>query len=132
MKTVGIGTRVLNFLIDTIVIFIISYLISKINQWYAQQYKIAGVTFKYYYNFGTIFFAVLFVYYTVMELLFARTIGKFLSYSKVVNAEGKKPNFFQILFRSIIRLTIIDMFFIPFLDKTLHDYFSKTNVVEID
>ncbi len=132
MKTVGIGTRVLNFLIDTIIIFFISYWISKMNQWYAEQYKIAGYTFKYYYPFSTIFFAVLFVYYTLMELVFTRTIGKFLSYSKVVNAEGKRPNFFQVIIRSAVRLTIIDIFFIPFLDKTLHDYFSKTNVVEID
>ena len=132
MKTVGIGTRVLNFLIDTIIIFFISYLISKINHWYAEQYKIAGYTYPFYYNFGTIFFAVLFVYYTLMEILFARTFGKFLSYSKVVNAQGKRPNIIQILIRSVIRLTIIDMFFIPFLDKTLHDYLSKTNVVEID
>ncbi|MBS4043977.1 MAG: RDD family protein [Chitinophagaceae bacterium] len=132
MKTVGIGTRILNFLVDTIVIFIISYALSKLNQWYAQQYKIAGVKFNYYYNFGTIFFFVLFVYYTIMEIIFARTCGKFLSYSKVVNKEGKRPNVFQVLIRSAVRLTIIDMFFIPFLDKTLHDYLSKTNVVEID
>ncbi len=132
MKTVGIGTRVLNFLIDTIIIFFISYLISKINLWYAEQYRIAEVKFNYYYPFSTIFFFVLFVYYTIMELLFSRTIGKFLSYSKVVNEKGKRPNIFQILVRSTIRLTIIDMFFIPFLDKTLHDYLSKTNVVEVD
>ena len=131
MKTVGIGTRVLNFLIDTIVIFIISYYVSKINQWYAEQYKINGYVFKYYYNFGTIFFAILFVYYFLLELLFKRTVGKFLSYSKVVNNNNGKPSFIQIFIRSLVRLTIIDMFFIPFLDKTLHDYLSKTNVVEI-
>jgi hypothetical protein len=58
-------------------------------------------------------------------------LGKLASYSKVVNNAGKRPNILQILIRSLIRLTIIDMFFIPFLDKTLHDYCSKTNVVEV-
>jgi hypothetical protein len=32
--------------------------------------------------------------------------------------------------RSASRLVLIDMFFIPFLDKTLHDFFSNTEVVE--
>ncbi len=93
MKTVGIGTRVLNFLVDTIVVFFISYQISKINDWYAEQYKIAGVKFEFYYAFSTIFFFILFVYYTIMELIFTRTIGKFLSYSKVVNSARKKTKY---------------------------------------
>ncbi|HXL54878.1 MAG TPA: RDD family protein, partial [Chitinophagaceae bacterium] len=63
--------------------------------------------------------------------LFSRTPGKWLSLSKVVNKKGKKTSFLQILLRSIVRLTIIDCFFIPFLDKPLHDYVSKTEVVEV-
>ena len=132
MKIVGFGTRVFNFLIDTLVIFIISYLVSKINLWYAEQYRMQNMNYKYYLSFGYIFFIVLFFYYTIFELIFLRTVGKFFSYSKVVNHQNKRPNPFQIILRSLVRLTIIDMFFIPFLDKTLHDYLSKTNVVEID
>ncbi len=131
MKQVGIGTRILNFIVDCLVILLISYIISKVNDWYAEQFKIQNVPFKYQFQFGYLFFTVLFFYYTLFELIFGRTIGKFLSFSKVVNSQNKKPNFFQIIIRSIVRLTIIDMFFIPFLDKTLHDYLSKTNVVEI-
>ena len=71
------------------------------------------------------------VYYLFFETLFKRTPGKWLSFSKVVNNNGGKPAFWQILVRSVIRLTIIDCFFIPFLDKTLHDYLSKTEVVEV-
>ena len=58
MKQVGIGTRTLNFLIDSMVILLISYVISKINDYYAQQYKIQNVPFKYYFNFGYLFFVV--------------------------------------------------------------------------
>lgn len=131
MKQVGIGTRTLNFLIDSMVILLISYVISKINDYYAQQYKIQNVPFKYYFNFGYLFFVVLFFYYFLLELLFKRTVGKFLSFTKVVTTKNTKPNMAQIFVRSLIRLTIIDMFFIPFLDKTLHDYLSKTLVVEV-
>ncbi len=124
MKSVGIGTRVINFLVDTIVVFTIAYIAAKINKYYAFQQRMIYV------QFGYVFFASLFVYYTICEVLFARTLGKLASYSKVVNSEGKRPNILQVLIRSAIRVTIIDMFFIPFLDKTLHDYCSKTNVVE--
>lgn len=131
MKQVGIGTRILNFIIDSLMILLISYVISKVNDWYAEQFKIQNMPFNYHFQFGYLFFTVLFFYYTILEIIFGRTIGKFLSFSKVVNNQNRKPNFIQIIIRSIVRLTIIDMFFIPFLDKTLHDYLSKTNVVEI-
>ena len=129
MKQVGIGTRTLNFIVDSLVILLIAYLIGKVNEYYAQQFKLNNAKFNYYFNFGYLYFAVLFFYYFLCELLFTRTIGKLFSFTKVVNNKGKRPNILQILIRSIIRLTIIDMFFIPFLDKTLHDYLSKTNSI---
>lgn len=123
-RKVGIGTRILNFLIDTLVIFAITYLLYKGYKWYAFQYHKPLI------YFGPMFFAVMFVYYTVFEWLTAGTLGKKASLTKVISLNGKKPTFLQVLIRSIVRLTIIDMFFIPFLDKTLHDYLSKTDVVE--
>ncbi|MFY7965975.1 MAG: RDD family protein [Chitinophagaceae bacterium] len=126
MKQVGIGTRVINFLVDTIAIFAIAYIATKINQYFALQHRAI------YIRFGYVFFACLFAYYFICEALFARTLGKLVSLTKVVTNSNNKPNVLQILLRSLVRLTIIDMFFIPFLnDKTLHDYISKTNVVEI-
>jgi uncharacterized RDD family membrane protein YckC len=126
MKKVGIGTRVLNFIVDTIIVFFIAFAVYKIRNWYVMYYHAT------YYYFGWYFFAALFVYYTFFESIWARTPGKWLTYSKVVDANNNKPNFTKIIIRSLIRVTIIDMFFIPFLnDKTLHDYASKTEVVEI-
>ena len=124
MQTTGIGTRVINFLVDTLIIAIISGL--SYHGWtiYVLFYPYPG------FNFGWFFFGTLFIYYTFFEALFSRTPGKWITYSKVVNRQGKKPSFFQIIVRSITRLIIIDLFFIPFLDKTLHDFTSKTEVVE--
>jgi uncharacterized RDD family membrane protein YckC len=125
MQTVGIGTRVLNFLVDTTLIGIISGL--SFHGWnlYVMFYHYQG------FNFWQFFFAIAFLYYIFFETIFARTPGKWVSYSKVVDKQGNRPSFPKILLRSITRLIIIDMFFIPFLDKTLHDYFSNTEVVEI-
>lgn len=125
MRQVGIGTRVINFLVDTILIAIIAYFIAKGYRFYVYYYGYKG------HNFAFFFWCTLFVYYTLFEAIFARTPGKFLSYSKVVSSNGKRPNILQVLVRSVIRITVIDLFFQPFLDKTLHDYLSKTDVVEV-
>jgi uncharacterized RDD family membrane protein YckC len=125
MNRVGIGTRVLNFLVDTIIVSLLAYAAFKTWNWYVLYWAYP------FYNFGWFFFGLLFIYYTLFELIAARTPGKWLSYSKVVNKNGKRPGLLQVLTRSIVRLTIIDMFFIPFLDKTLHDYLSETEVVEV-
>ena len=125
MNKVGIGTRVINFLVDSAFIFLFAYITLQTNKWYAYYYHVK------YFKFGEHFCAILFLYYTFFEAAFAATPGKWLSFSKVVNEKNTKPKFWQILVRSVVRLTIIDMFFIPFLDKTLHDYLSKTDVVEI-
>lgn len=124
MKHVGVGTRVVNFLVDTAVIFVVAYIASEIWNWYVFHWRYP------YFKFGWIFAAVLFIYYTVFEALTGRSLGKMLSYTHVVNRQNRRPGFLQILLRSLVRLTIIDPFFIPFLDKPLHDYLSKTEVVE--
>jgi uncharacterized RDD family membrane protein YckC len=67
----------------------------------------------------------------IFELIWNRTPGKFLSMTKVRNIAGGRPAWYQVIFRSILRLTIIDCFFIPFLDRPLHDALSKTRVVEV-
>jgi uncharacterized RDD family membrane protein YckC len=125
MRTVGDGTRILNFLVDTLIIFALAYFAAKGWNWYVRYW---GYPF---YNFGWFFFGMIFVYYTFFESIFGRTPGKWLSYSKVVNAKGRKPFFGWIIIRSLARITVIDLFFIPFLGKPLHDYLSKTMVVEL-
>lgn len=125
MNKVGIGTRTLNFLVDTLLIFILAYITYKIRNWYVFYYGVK------YFVFGWYFGGWLIIYYFFFESIFARTPGKFLSYSKVVDAAGNKPSLVQVCVRTLSRLILIDMFFLPFLEKTLHDYFSKTDVVEV-
>lgn len=125
MKTVGIGTRVLNFLVDTILVFFISYGIYKWHSFYVFYYHSADI------DFYIIFWLTLVAYYFIFESIFLRTPAKWLSLSKVVNLQDKRPALWQLLVRSMVRIVPIDCFFIPFLDGTLHDFASRTKVVEI-
>jgi uncharacterized RDD family membrane protein YckC len=124
MKEVGIGTRVLNCVVDTLLVFLLAYGASAFWNWYVYYWNYP------YLNFGWFFFGSLFIYYFIFESLTGRTPAKWLSYSKVVAKNGKRPGVLKVLVRSLARLTLIDLFFYPFLDKTLHDYLSNTRVVE--
>jgi len=124
MIQVGIGTRVLNFIVDVLLITALSFAVFKAWQFYAYYYHI--LFFPFYYFFWCIWV----LYYFVFESIFGRTPGKWLSVSKVVSKKGGRPNILQYMVRSVSRLILIDAFFIPFLDKTLHDYVSATEVVE--
>src|SRR3954465_15491462 len=104
MNVVGVGTRTLNFVVDTLIIFFISFSIFKGWEFYAYYYHIVFIPFYYF------FWIILFFYYLLFESFFARTPGKWLSLSKVVNKQGNKPSFFRVVIRSVVRLTIIDCF----------------------
>ena len=122
---VGIGTRVINFVTDTLLIFGITYAVNQAWDFYVFYWQYTYIPFY------TFFWLIMFVYYVLFEGIFARTPGKWLSFSKVVKTgTAARPAFWQVLLRSAVRLTLIDCFFLPFLEKTLHDYLSKTNVVE--
>lgn len=125
MKRVGIGTRTLNFLVDTIIISLLAWAAFKTWNWYVMFWKYP------FFNFWCFFSAVLIIYYTLFESITGRTPGKWMSYSKVVSSTGKRPSLLRVFLRTITRLLLIDMFFLPFIDKTLHDYLSKTEVVEV-
>jgi len=124
MNEVGVGSRVINFVTDTIIIALVSYALYKWNNFYVYYWQ------HKFYPYWMFFYPFIFVYYTVFEGIFSRTLGKWISITKVRNLKGGKPAFYQVLLRSLLRLTFIDMFFIPFFDRPLHDQLSKTRVVE--
>src|SRR5688572_643210 len=108
MKEVGIGTRVMNFVIDTVLIALLAFALHK---WYAFY-----VYYYYYpsYQYYWFFYFTMFVYYLIFELLFGRTPAKWITMTRVRNEQGKRPYWYWILVRSLVRLIIIDPFFIPF------------------
>lgn len=70
------------------------------------------------------------VYYLGLEMVFGRTIGKLLTRTKVVDADGGKPMLRQIFARTLLRLIPAEAAFIVFgRPTTVHDLLSDTRVV---
>lgn len=81
------------------------------------------------YIFG---FAILFIYYNIIESLTSRSIGKYITQTKVVLEDGSKPAFSDILVRTVCRLIPFEL--LSFLGKDgkgWHDSLSKTFVVDV-
>jgi uncharacterized RDD family membrane protein YckC len=121
--TISEGTRIIHFFLDTIIICFLSFFIY---QWYNFNVYNWGFTP---YRYGYFFFATIFAYTFLFELIFCQTIAKMITKTKVVSENGKRPNPFQFLIRALLRTSLITMFGLAWNDKPLHDTFSKTQLV---
>ncbi len=125
-SVVGSGIRFVNFIIDFIAWLIIAFLLSLIidlifktdNQFFLQ---FVGYIFI----FGTYI-----LYYAVMEMKFQKTIGKFVTKTKVVKMNGEKPTTGDIIARTFCRLIPFDRISFLFVKNGIHDLLSKTKVVK--
>jgi uncharacterized RDD family membrane protein YckC len=118
-------TRFLNLVIDSIcfwILWIIHVLLFEdfikniIGEGSAMKNIAYLLTFYFMYNF-------------VFELLFGKTIGKFLTGTKVVDNDEKKPTFKTLLIRNLCRLIPFDAFSYLIFETGWHDSISKTTVV---
>ncbi|MFT4781630.1 MAG: putative RDD family membrane protein YckC [Psychroserpens sp.] len=81
------------------------------------------------YIFGAV---ILIVYYLTIETLTARSLGKYITNTKVVLYDGSKPTFNEILVRTLCRIIPFEQFsFLGDVGKGWHDSVSKTYVVDI-
>ncbi|MFB6342891.1 RDD family protein [Saccharicrinis sp. FJH62] len=72
------------------------------------------------------------MYYTFLEATTGRTLGKFITKTKVVNYKGETPSFGVILKRTLCRLIPFEAFSFLGSDETgWHDTLSKTLVVDV-
>ncbi len=113
--------RLLHYVIDYGTILFISYIILMV-YWLSTGLGADDLSFYF------IYIIVEFGYYLVLEGLFQRTLGKLVTGYKVVNDEGLKPSFKQLLIRSWIRTIFIDV--ISFLHSRVghHDLLSDTRL----
>lgn len=73
---------------------------------------------------------VLFLYYFIFEGILGKTPGKFITKTKVVTIDGRKPDFQETFIRTICRLIPFDAFsFLGGNGYGWHDSLSKTRVV---
>jgi uncharacterized RDD family membrane protein YckC len=125
-NVVGSGIRFVNFLIDLIVWLVLVFIISFIIGLFVQPTDSSMISLiGYILIFGTFI-----AYYAIMEIKFQKTIGKFLTKTKVVKMNGEKPTDGDIITRTFCRLIPFDRISFLFVKNGFHDYLSKTKVVK--
>lgn len=77
-----------------------------------------------------IFLPIYFLYYFTMEARYQRTVGKYITKTKVLTKEGAKPSVSKVALRSLCRL--IPFEYLSFLASPngIHDLLSETRVVK--
>ncbi|WP_169301384.1 RDD family protein [Pontimicrobium aquaticum] len=114
-------TRLYNFLIDSMVFFIIVSLSSILLKNYVEREDLKYIMILMYY-----------FYYFIFELTIGQTIGKMITKTKVVDIEdNKSPSFSRIFIRTLSRLIPIDFLSYLFKSNGIHDILSKTKLKNI-
>jgi uncharacterized RDD family membrane protein YckC len=125
-KKVNLLTRFLNFIIDSIAFLIV--------------FAILGFIIGLFYNTnnqiilqlaGYILLAVAFFgYYIFMEYKYQKSIGKLITKTKVMRADGEKAQLGDIVARTFCRLIPFDRMSYLFTSNGFHDRLSNTTVIK--
>jgi len=124
--------RIGNYVIDVFAVGILAIAL----EFFAGKYLVINselFAFLFKDQIGSYIFILLlsFLYYTIFESFTGKTLGKYLTKTKVVNPEGEKPVWTKILLRSLCRFIPLDQISFLFDFKSgWHDTLSKTIVVE--
>ncbi len=113
-----------NYLIDSILLWIVISIVCRMesNMWYYKGYLI-DITRIW------VTFLSFFAYYTIMEAVFGKTIGKLITRTRVVTESGNKPGFGICLLRTICRFIPFEPFSV-FTGIGWHDSIARTVVIE--
>ena len=128
--------RFVNHLIDLIPQYVVMYAIAysflylgeftgdyTLNNYWAEMSKIEDLLYSY---------TLMFIYFFLMEGLTNRTLGKYVTKTMVVMANGEKPTNQDIIKRSLCRMIPFDaLSFLGINGKGWHDSMSSTYVVDI-
>ena len=125
--------RLVNFIIDSIALLIIGFIISTT---YGLTVFILNIeinptnysTFEFFSI--AIYFFTFFGYYIILESKYQKTLGKMITKTRVVNEKGEKPKLSTITARTIYRLIPFDRLSFLFLKNGIHDMISKTIVIK--
>ena len=125
-NVIGSGIRFVNFLIDFIVWLVLAFIISFLVGLFVQPTDQGMISLiGYFLIFGTFI-----AYYAIMEIKFQKTLGKFVTKTKVVKMNGEKPTDGDIITRTFCRLIPFDRLSFLFVKNGIHDFLSKTKVVK--
>ncbi|WP_111685609.1 RDD family protein [Winogradskyella tangerina] len=125
-NVVNSGIRFVNFLIDFIVWLVLAFIVSFVIGLFIQPTDQGMISLiGYILIFGTFI-----AYYAIMEIKFQKTVGKFVTKTKVVKMNGEKPTDGDIIARTFCRLIPFDRLSFLFVKNGIHDFLSKTTVVK--
>lgn len=131
------GQRFLNYVVDAIIIYTIIFGMSFIVAIIASL--LGAVDFlEWMGNTGSLeeyllYFIIMIPYFTLMESIFSRTMGKFITKTMVVLEDGSKPESDIILKRTLCRIIPFDaLSFLGSPARGWHDSISDTYVVKKD
>lgn len=132
------GQRLVNFLIDTIVYWIVAavcgiifsfiYFSSYITEY---GYTDPAVTNRFTILLYVVFYIVYVVYFTMLEgILKGRTIGKYVSGTIAMNEDGTTLTWKKAFLRSLVRIIPFEPLIAIFTSYPWHDDFTSTVVVK--
>jgi uncharacterized RDD family membrane protein YckC len=120
--------RLLNFTIDTLTIILLAVLILN---WIIYPFTNELTLSVKRLIEMLVLVLVYFEYYGIMEYKYQKTIGKFLTKTKVIAKDGTRPQLKNIFIRTVIRLIVlVDQISYLFKKDGLHDRLSGTTVIK--
>lgn len=128
------GQRLLNFVIDLFIIYVIEIsigttiiLIGDLTKSDTASNWVSSLSAVESFFFGLV---ILFFYYLITEMYFSRTFGKYFTKTIVVKHEGSRPNMKSIIVRTLSRLIPFEPFSFLTAERGWHDTLSVTYVVK--
>lgn len=128
------GQRLLNFVIDLFIIYVIEIsigttiiLIGDLTKSDTASNWVSSLSIVESFFFGLV---ILFFYYLITEMYFSRTFGKYFTKTIVVKHEGSRPNMKSIIVRTLSRLIPFEPFSFLTVERGWHDTLSVTYVVK--
>ncbi|HXB41039.1 MAG TPA: RDD family protein [Bacteroidia bacterium] len=118
--------RFINYLIDCVGVLVFGVVIGVIFGTVGMAHLITGT------NENFLGLILMLFYYGLMEGIMGRTLGKFVTGTKVITTEGNDPTFMNILGRTLCRFIPFDAFsFLGGGPGGWHDTISHTRVVKV-
>lgn len=130
----SLGIRFLNNLLGLLTLIILNFIITIVSD---ILYMITEIKYFYFYGNGGIWWELFignincFIYYYLMENFFnGRTVGKYITGTKVISIDGAQPTSKQIIYRSLARIVPFDSLSF-FGTNGWHDSWTDTRVINI-
>lgn len=114
MNEITKGTRIINYLVDIIVISILVGVLNRLSQYVRPM---------------IVYYAVYLSYYFLFEYFLGQTLGKMITRTQIVGRNNAKPGFIRVMYRTILRLNPFDVLSYLFgQEQGGHDLLSKTRL----